>query len=56
MKKLVIVLSMLGFSSTALACHDKEDTTAKKENKAPAVAKASKKPAKVEVKKGEKKS
>jgi len=56
MKKLVLVLSLLGFSSAALACHDKEDSTAKKENKAPAVAKAAKKPAKAVVKKGEKKS
>ena len=56
MKKLVLVLSLLGFSGAALACHDREDTTAKKENKRPAVAKANKKPAKAEVKKSEKKS
>jgi hypothetical protein len=55
MKKLVIVLSLLGFSSAALACKDHEATTATKE-KAPAVAKASKKAPKVDVKKGEKKS
>jgi hypothetical protein len=56
LKKLVLVLSLLAFSSAALACHEKEDSTAKKENKSPAVAKAAKKPAKAEVKKGEKKS
>ncbi len=53
MKKLVIVLSMLGFSSAALACHDEAGTTAKKDGKAPTVAKAAKKAPK---KKTEKKS
>jgi hypothetical protein len=55
-KKLVIALSLLGFSSAALACPDRETTTAKKEQKAPAVAKAAKKAQKSGAKKVEKKS
>jgi hypothetical protein len=59
MKRIIVGSSLAAFlvAGSAFACNDKEDhTTAKKENKAPTVAKAAKKPVKTEVRKGEKKS
>jgi hypothetical protein len=43
MKTLLIALSMVSFSSAALACPGHEDTTAMQEQKPPPVAKKAKK-------------
>ena len=43
MKKLVLVLSLLGFSSAAIACQDKENTTAAAPQKSSVAAKSAKK-------------
>jgi len=43
MKTLLIALSMVSFSSAALACPGHEDTTTMQEQKAPPVAKKAKK-------------